>query len=840
MDEKNTSELAEKLLDYPESEWNRIVSKWCKNDEEKQQKVIRNAHVNRNARNFVEDFQRRIYTLTKSSLIYGDSDPEQIAGYKVLKKLGSGSSSSVYLVENEEGEKAALKLLKGIPDDSYSRQRFESEQHILASLNHPNIARFAEGGISESGVPYVVVEFVDGLPIDEWCDRNKLSINDRIRLFQTVCRAVHYAHQNLVVHRDIKPDHVLVTNNGNIKLIDFGIAKLLESPLPGVVELRTRTGMRFMTPEYASPEQVRGEPVTTASDIYSLGVLLYQIITGRRPYTFKTTSMLEIERVVCDQEPPKPSDTVSKRLLRGSTSLSEVENYNPTEAAHLRQLDHSRFRKLLSGDLDLIVLMAMRKETSQRYSSALSLADDLENFLRGDPVMARPPTLRYRARKFLYRHKWAISVAAIALLILMGGLIGTLWQNQQVQLHAQRAESQAQIAEQVTDFLVNLFESGDPTVTRGNEITIEELLERGVEQALDPSHETSIQLNLLSALGRVYHNMGVHDKSAELYKTALEKAEHQNPPDPLLISNLQTGAGLNMRLMGNLAQADSLYKLALDNRRTVLGENDPLTIQSLDEWAGIHAYLTRDSDLADSLFQDVVDRRKAMLDPFDKDLAESLNNLAYIKMTKRDYHKALQLYEEADEIYRIALGDNHPERLRTLSSLAVAYHRTGNIGRSEQMYNSLIEKREKVLGKNHPQVAVSYYHLSELLKDTGRFEQAVSSIEKAELIMQNLDAPHQFHPDILLSKAMLYAQTGQTELAAETYRKTGRKCSEIRGEDSPGCLKIYQTMGEFFLGHQAVDEARIYLQLAFDGYSKRLDPESEQLKSLTLMLGAAQ
>lgn len=824
MDKDNEIQLAEKLLDYPESEWDELITEWCGHDENLKRNVLQIANQNRNARNFVEELQNRIYSLTKSTLKAGANQPDEIAGYKILHKIGSGSSANVFLVENTDGQKGALKLLRRTLADSTSRLRFESEQQILASLSHPNIARLIEGGITDMGEPYVIMEYVDGIPIDEWCEQNQPGMNKRIRLFQAVCRAVHYAHQNLVVHRDIKPEHVLVTRSGEIKLIDFGIAKLLEPARPEVAALKTRTGMRIMTPEFASPEQVRGEPVTTASDIYSLGVLLYLVISGRKPYRFRTTSMLEVERVVCEKDPLKPSEAVT------------IPDHEPSTASGIHNLEPHRLKKILSGDLDRIVLMAMRKEASKRYASALAFANDLENYLQGEPVLARAPTLRYRARKFIIRHKWAVSAASAAVVALILGLAGTLWQSHQARLHAQRAETQAQIAGQVTDFLVDLFESGDPAVTQGTEITIEQLLERGVQQALEPGQEASVQLNLLSVLGRVYSGMGVHNKSAELFETALKKTNIQNPADPLLLADLQSRLGLNHRIMGNLAAADSLYHLALNNRKAALGENHPQTIQSFDEWAGVHAYLSRDADLADSLFQDVVKKRRAVLDPYDENLAKSLNNLAYIKTTKGEYHQALRYYRESADIYRIALGENHPDRLRAMSGLAVTYNRIGNFGRSEQMYNNLIEARTNVLGENHPQVAVSYFHLAELLKDTGRIEQALTAIQKSDEIMQNLESPHQFYPDILLSKANLFELSGDTELAAESFHKTVQTCAEIRGSQSPGCLRIYQATGVFFLEQKMNNEARNYLQRAYDGYNLRPEPGHEQLTRLKALI----
>lgn len=832
---KNARELTDWLLDYPEQEWDHLIEEWCGEDDALKQEVYTLAKSNRNARDFVEELQKRIYTLTKSSLMSGKYDPEQIGGYKVVRKLGSGGSAVVYLVE-KEGKRFALKLLKGVMEES-SRHRFESEQKILATLNHPNIARFIEGGFTNEDIPYVIMEFVDGETIDSWCDRNRLGIDDRIGLFQTVCQALHVAHQNLVVHRDIKPEHILITPDGELKLIDFGIAKLLEPADSMAIRFKTHTGVRLMTPDYASPEQICGRPITTASDIYSLGVVLYQLLTGRRPYELGSTSLLEIERIACKTEPFKPSDAAAgAKLPAVSGTNAKLPVYKPEETARLRNLDKEQFVKKLSGDLDRIVLKTLRKEPEQRYASVLALSDDLEKYMRGEPILARAPTIRYRARKFVLRHRFTVSAALIVILTLVTGLVSTLWQAQQARQNAYQAEIEAQRARLVTDFLINLFESGDPGINQGEEITLNQLLEKGVEQALETGLEPSLQLNLLTVLGRVYSGMGMYGTSSEILESALDIAEAENPMDLLVIADIQSRLGYNARIMGRLALADSLYLKALENYREELGENHLSTIQSLEDWAGIRAYLSRDTELADSLFQDVVNRRRMVLDTFDQKLAESLNNLGYIKLTKGEYHLALENYQEASEIYRVTSGEHHPDRLRVMSSMAVANYRIGNYGRAEQMYNEVIEIRTRVLGDNHPQVAISKYHLAELLNDTGRLEEAIPVNQSAVQIMENLDAPHQFYPDILFSRAGFLNLSGNISSAAKAYHQTAQSCMEIRGISSPGCSRIFIAAGEFFLGQQQPGEARTYLQYAYDSMSTRFEEGHEELIRLEELL----
>jgi serine/threonine protein kinase len=342
----------------------------------------------------------------------------RIGPYRIERELGHGGMGTVCLAARDDDayrKRVAIKLMRAsVP--AALRQRFLAERRILAALDHPNIARLLDAGTTESGEPYVVMEYVDGRPIDVHCDQGRLPTRDRLELFRKVCAAVQFAHRNLVVHRDLKPGNVLVTADGEAKLLDFGIAKLLDPAAPGAGP-ETGTTFRMMTPEYASPEQIRGEPVTTASDIYSLGVLLYELMAGRRPYRLKTPQSGELERAILEQEAERPSAAV----LRPAGPAGEAATAEAIGRA--RSTSPSRLRRRLAGDLDNIVLMALSKEASRRYASVAQLAEDVGRHLDGLPVLARPATLTYRTRKFLRRHRAGVAAAA-AVVVLMTGLVG--------------------------------------------------------------------------------------------------------------------------------------------------------------------------------------------------------------------------------------------------------------------------------------------------------------------------------------------------------------------------------------------------------------------------------
>lgn len=374
--------------------------------------------------------------------------PERIGAYKVLHKIGEGGMGYVLLAMRDDGQfrqRVAIKLIKRGMDTDEVLKRFEFERQVLGALNHPNIARLYDGGATEDGRPYFVLEHVEGEPIDQYCDSQQLSIADRLALFRKVCSAVHYAHQNLIVHRDIKPGNILVTASGEPKLLDFGIAKLLRSDIAGG-SVATMADVRLMTPEYASPEQVQGKPITTATDVYSLGVLLYELLTGHPPYHLRTRMRDEIERVICTVEPERPSTAISK-AAEIPTDTGESRILTPEEVARFRDVTPLKARKRLSGDLDNIVLMALRKTPRRRYSSVEQFSDDIRRHGDGLPVIARPETWGYLFSKFVQRNKVPVAAAAAVFLSLTGGIAATSYMAHAADVARGREAEQRQKAE---------------------------------------------------------------------------------------------------------------------------------------------------------------------------------------------------------------------------------------------------------------------------------------------------------------------------------------------------------------------------------------------------------
>jgi serine/threonine protein kinase len=419
----------------------------------------------------------------------GDLLVGQIIGhYKILRRISAGGMGAVYLAERADQQykkQVAIKLIKRGMDTESVLRHFRNERQILASFDHPNIAHLLDGGVTENGLPYFVMEYVEGLPIDRYSAQHTLSINDRLKLFREVCSAVSYAHRHAVIHRDIKPSNILFTSDGTPKLLDFGIARILQ-PADGVESLATMTGLRLMTPEYASPEQIRGQPVTTATDVYSLGVVLYQLLTGHKPYRLKTRTPEEISRAILEQEPVRPSTAIAER---DGSSKSQIPN-----------------SKLVRGDLDNIVLMALRKGPERRYRSVEQFSEDIRRHLESLPVLARKDTFAYRAAKFVRRNTVPTAAAALLFLSLLGGIIATTWQAHRAKLEKARAERRFNDVRQLAHSV--LFDYHDaikdlPGATRVRERLVKDALIYLDSLAREASGDRALQRELAAAYERV-------------------------------------------------------------------------------------------------------------------------------------------------------------------------------------------------------------------------------------------------------------------------------------------------------------------------------------------------
>jgi serine/threonine protein kinase len=456
----------------------------------------------------------------------------RIGAYQLQRLIASGGMGSVYLAARADGQFQAQVAIKLIKREVVSREairRFLHERQTLANLKHPNIARLYDGGVSEEGLPYQAMEYVDGQPIDEYCDQHRLSTTARLRLFQAVCAAVHYAHQHLIVHRDLKPSNILVTADGVPKLLDFGIAKVLDAQRGNVQTALTVTVQRAMTPEYASPEQIRGEPITTATDVYSLGVILYELLTGHRPYRVKSLLLYELERAICEEAPDKPSAAIHRTIAAPTEDASDTLTITSAAVSQTRDGQPAKLHRRLVGDVDAIVLMALHKDPRRRYASTEQLSEDIRRHLDGLPVLARKDTAGYRAATFVRRHKRGVVAAGAIAVSLLAGIVGTSWAarvairaRQRAEAEAENARVETRKAQRVTGFLQKVLTSADPS-NLGRNVSVLEVLDAAARNvAAEFGQDREVEAAIHSAIGMTYLSLGRFDDAESHARAALE------------------------------------------------------------------------------------------------------------------------------------------------------------------------------------------------------------------------------------------------------------------------------------------------------------------------------
>lgn len=674
--------------------------------------------------------------------------PERIGPYRVIHEIGRGGMGIVFLAEREDSKfqrRVAIKLLKRGMDTESLLRRFNLERQVLSALDHPGIARLYDAGETEDGLPYFVMEYVEGLPIDRFCDSHRLKIEERLQLFRKVCQAVHHAHQNLVVHRDLKPSNIIITEQGESKLLDFGIAKLINPGLALQMDVPTAPELRIMTPEYASPEQVRGNPVTTASDVYSLGVLLYQLVSGHRPYKFRNRLMREMERLICEEDPEKPSTAISRveedvvDLPTGETSTDSV---TPESVSRTREGRPERLRRRLQGDIDNIVLMAMRKEPQRRYASAEQFAEDIQRHLDGMPVQACPDTMPYRVSKFVRRNRMSVSVAALFILMLTVGIavasIG--WRTaarereQAIQARGQeqvqREIAQAERARadrrfnQVRDLARTfMFDFHDAIQELDGAIPARELLVTTALDYLDRlSEDAGDDAELQGELASAYDRVG----------------------------DIQ--GGLRNPRLGGTEQALENYRQALSIRRR-LAEADPndesvqFAIAASQENIGDILLQSGDVLGAHEAYLESLTIRQRLLDAAPDDparrmlMAVALQNMGAVSLARGDAAVARDYYDRSLTL-REVMAAGQPEDARVQRNLSSAYLRVGGRFDAEgdfeaalAKYEAAIEIRRRLLeadptsGRKRRDLAVARYFAGGALLALGRFDAAMEHLQ---------------------------------------------------------------------------------------------------------------
>ncbi len=684
----------------------------------------------------------------------------RIGAYRVVREIGRGGMSRVFLAERADGgfaHRVAVKLLRPGLDTEMDHARFRAERQILASLNHANIARLLDGGATDDGLPYFVLEYVDGKPIDVHLDERAASIKDRVRLFLTVCEATQYAHRNLVVHRDLKPSNILVASDGTVKLLDFGLAK---HPLPqGASGPVSRATRRWMTPEYAAPEQIRGGPSTTLTDVYQLGAVLYELLTGEPPFATYCVTLPAFERAILNDQPEAPSALAARKGMADRA-------------------------KALQGDLDAIVLKALRKEPDDRFDSVDSFERDLRASLSGEAVQARQNTTSYRVRRFARRHRIETRAAISVGLAVLSGLVISISLARRAEAERDRAAMASRESNAVSSFLINLFDATDPAATAGGKITASELVRRAAQRADALSDQPLAQARMLEVTARLYHSLGDYRSETETLSRAIEQRWHAGEAPSLELAGAYEQLSRAHVSAGRFATANSAIRRALSLRETLLGARNPAVAATLLQMANVAVFLG-DLRSAERASRRALSISQGSVGPNDSATAHAHLILGSIRQRQGQSADAEAEYRLALDSYGNSLGPDDPEVAQSIMHVAyVLQDNPRRANEAEALFRRALQIRRKALGDSHPLVAATLNDIAELLLVRGDTAKALPLARQAFAIART--AYGETHPIAVSSTgqlANLYARAGRLDSAESLMRSALPMARRILGDE---------------------------------------------------------
>jgi serine/threonine-protein kinase len=749
-----------------------------------------------------------VHTLFGSA---GSSLPAGMFGpYRLVRLLGEGGMGVVYLAERDDlGSQAAIKILRDASLSPMRRRRFAIEQRMLSHLNHPHIARLYDADTLEDGTPYIVMEFCDGIPLTNYIESHLSSIGEILKLFRSVCEAVQYAHAQAIIHRDLKPSNILVSEDGVVKLLDFGISKQLQSDIEQ--DNRTITALHLLTPAYASPEHIRGAPIGIQADVYSLGVILYQLLSNQLPFDFSTKTSGQIERLI--EEGAKPPSALGKHTDRRLDSIPE----------------HSW------SELDTICLTAMRSDPARRYPSVEALIRDLDHYGKTEPLEARPDSLGYRARKFLLRNRNALLWATAALLVIVVLAIVSILRIAKARREAAAQEARTQ---QIQRFMLNLFNGGDTESAPSEDLKVTTLLDRGVQQAkmLDQDPETSAQL--YQTLAGIYEKLGKFDKADPLLQTALDTRKKLFGPDSPQAADIMTDIGVLRLEQANPKEGERLIRAALAIDQRFLPAGDPLTAKAM---SALGQVLEESGSYQEavSLLQQAIKLQSGRADQA-TGLSESISNLATADFYLGHYQEGETLDRQVLAVDEKLYGPLHPRVADDLLNLGEIEHALGKEKTAEELDRRALSIKTAWYGEKHPDTAYCLMVVGKSLLYQNRLEEAYPFVQKSLAIQEEVFG--KLHPRVAMALSVagvLEQRLGHFDAAESDFLRMAAIHRATYGDRYSLVGVAMLDLGQVYIDEKKYTQAHTYLQGALDRFLEKLPADHPYTAIARQKLGAS-
>lgn len=844
-------ELADRALRLPATERESFIHNESNGDTDLEKEVLGLLRSITDSEGWLEDpqyYKKDFFENITDELKVLDSKKsllgKKVGSYTIIREIGKGGMGTVFLAERSDGvfeHKVAIKLINPDRSTKENLERFKQERNILAELNHPGIAQIYDGGITTDDVPYIIMEFIEGIPITDYCIQNKLSLNERIDLFKQVLKALQHAHENLVIHQDLKPDNILVTKDGDVKILDFGISKLLKKDSSESTLLHLK---QALTLTYAAPEQIQRRSVTTATDIYALGLVFHQSLTNRLPYSLDGLSVIEAQQ---------------KILTYKTTDL----NFKVDEDSGLP-------KRSFSPDLEAILAKALQKNIRKRYRSATALSSDLSRLKSKMPVSAREHTALYLTKRYIQRNKKSLSFTFFILTLIIS--FSAFYTNR-INIEKKQAQIAAAKAEEVSDFLIQLFEASDPSSNLGNVFTTQELLENGVQQSEELSNQPLLQARLFDITGQVYRNIGDFDQAKYLIENAISLRERNlGYYHPLTLAS-RHNLGLVMNDMGNYPEAEKIFELVYDQRKRILGNDHIETastlsnlsfsirrqgdyelaeelaresldvfinnlgtdnIQTLDKMNKLAITLHNKGEYrsAEELYIEVLEKRRDLLGSPHPEVAKSINNLATLYLNTGQFLEARSLMEEALDIHKKLFGEVHPNVALVINNLGLVHTELQEYDRAGDYFEEALAMRLDILGKDHTNTAISFFSIGNLMLEINRPDSAINSFEEAiSIFKEELSDDHSFTAHSRLGIGRALSQKGFLQEAEPYYTDSFERIEEIHQQYSVERAMAEYHVGRFYLKFEKLPYAVSLLRSSYQALQKiEGDKKNRQVK----------